>query len=194
MNKVCKTFLSLKRPEFENVVISEKLLNSVQIPTILENKKSFPFVQLAIQLIFGNFEDPLKFVGITLLKEFILDLFEAEHKVDKEEWGDDGPSEEEIKQASTEKIKKLPILLDQALSAVEITVLQKLMFWDALIQFLAELDVLTRVKYTQQLPVHYSDHILTLIFELLPKQPEKHLSKLLFYIKTDQYFCRRTHF
>lgn len=105
---------------------------------------------------------------------------DSAEKHDTTATSEDETMEQQLKEASYEHEKKLPDLFERVLSpdsSSNVNVLPKLMIWDSLIQFLSDLDVLSRVQYTLKLPVVYTDEILNVLFTLLPKDPELHLSK-----------------
>ena len=161
--------------EIKETNIPSWIAEKIELDQFLKKGNLDQFSKFAIFLILNNFRDYSKFSGIYILKTFMLDLFKTEKE---EDWGEEGPSDEQIKKdSSSSKDKNLPYIIEEIFSSSEFTVLKKLMIWDSYIQFLSELDVLSRVKYVMHLPVKYSDEFLNIIFELLPIEPEKHLSK-----------------
>jgi hypothetical protein len=194
INKICLSASMLTPLEIKEVHIPDEI-KAMDEPLGLdwesydENPKAI--IKFAIRLLFGKSNDTVKFLAVSFMKSMMFDMYAAEKpKPPKEEQAaatpdasaeDEETMEQQLKEASYEQEKKLPALFEKVLSpesSNDIKVLPKLMVWDSLIHFLSELDVLTRVQYTLKLPVIYTDEILNLIFELLPKDPEKRLKEL----------------
>jgi len=183
IKKICTEFMKLDYNEIKETDIPSWIAEKIELDQFLKKGNLDQFSKFAIFLILNNFKDYSKFSGIYILKTFMLDLFKTEKE---EDWGEEGPSDEQIKkESSSSKDKNLPHIIEEIFSSSEFTVLKKLMIWDSYIQFLSELDVLSRVKYVMHLPVKYSDEFLNIIFELLPIEPEKHLKELSFKGKLD---------
>ena len=169
--------MKLSYNEIKETDIPLPVLGQIESCEFLKKGNLDQFSKFAIFLILKNFKDYYKFSGIYILKTFMLDLFKNEKE---EDWDEEGPSDEQIKkESSSSKDKNLPYIIEEIFSSSEFTVLKKLMIWDSYIQFLSELDVLSRVKYVMHLPVKYSDEFLNIIFELLPVDPERHLSEFI---------------
>jgi hypothetical protein len=197
INKICLSAAMLTPNEIKDATIPTEI-SAMDEPLGLEwsnyDEKSRAIIKFANRLLFGKSNDTVKFLAVFLLKSLMFDMYDAGKPkppikestaptpLENPEGGEeDETMEQQLKEASLEQKKKLPALFEKVLSpqsSPEIKVLPKLMVWDSLIHFLSELDVLTRVQYTLALPVVYTDEILNVLFELLPKDPEKRLKEL----------------
>lgn len=175
--------------EIKEVVIPGEIKNSDEpLGLSWENydEKTRDLIKFSIKSLFGKSNDTVKFLAVYFLKNLMFDMYAAEKPMPSQgitlpasDDVEDDTMEQQLKEASYQQEKKLPALFEKVLSpesSPDIKVLPKLMVWDSLIHFLSELDVLTRVQYTLQLPVKYTDEILNVLFTLLPKDPEKRLS------------------
>uniref|UniRef100_A0A914Z277 E3 ubiquitin-protein ligase listerin n=1 Tax=Panagrolaimus superbus TaxID=310955 RepID=A0A914Z277_9BILA len=196
INKICLSAGMLTPLEIKEALIPDEI-SSLNEPLGLGwdnyDEKSKVIIKFAIRLLFGKSNDTVKFLAVFLLKSLMFDMYDAEklkaveelppteNAQQQVEGEDDETMEQQLKELKAEQKKKLPELFEKVLSpqsSSEIKVLPKLMVWDSLIHFLSELDVITRVQYTLALPGVYTDEILNVLFELLPKDPEKRLKEL----------------